>query len=291
MRSNYVLAVHVLFVHVCSCSLLAPTNLAATRFARASPIAVVAEAIGTATTDELDQVPALQTLAKHALAMLASSDADRDGLMKLAEENKQAIADVLLEYDVSRTGQLEAPEAEALFTQMAVLLLREAAQSGKGAAASHAQSLLAAEDSCEADGKQLLCSAVTDMAGHLLRIADKDGDGSISLSELAELFEGDALLGSNEAVMAQLVDRPNALELYELRGCLQMLPRIARHFESDALQGESWHDKVAGDSHTMMRWISPTHSRDGLSIVGLGRSADASCYYLPEWGLVLVSRL
>jgi len=157
------------------------------------------------------------------------------------------------------------------------------------------------------------------------------------------LFEGHALTsswGTNEAV-AQLVDRPSTLEWYELRGCMQMLPRIARHFESADLDSDRWHEKVAGDSHTMLRWVSPTHAQvsnatvcqmirhlivqdyvsdeyvsvlssyhdaigqhaqdglssyhdaigqhaqDGLSIVGLGRSADASCYYLPEWGVVL----
>ena len=132
------------------------------------------------------------------------------------------------------------------------------------------------------------------MAGHLLKIADRDGDGVVSLEEeLVGLFDpsvGGSLVGAGrdgDDPMAQLVDRPSILELYELRGCLQMLPRIARHFESSELLGESWHDNVAGDSHVMMRWVSPTHAKDGLSIVGLGRSADASCYYLPEWGIVL----
>ena len=229
---------------------------------------------------QLDEEAPLQILAKHALAMLSSSEANRDALMEHAESNRQIVSDLMNDFGVSETGLLKAPEAEMLFKQIAQGLLREAAGSGQGAASIHAQRLLAAEESGDS-------STIDEMADHLLRIADLDGDGNISLHELSELFEGDGLLGSNEEVMAQLVDRPGTLELYKLRGSLQLLPRIARHFDSDALVGESWHESVAGDSHTMMRWVAPTHARDGLSIVGLGRSADASCYYLPEWGLVL----
>jgi ribonuclease Z len=210
--------------------------------------------------------------------------------METAESNRQLIGDLLKEFDVSQTGQLEAEEAEQLFTKLARQLLSEAATNGKGAAAAHAQGLLDAEDACETENADRLCTTISEMAGHLLKIADRDGDGIVSLEELAELFEGGSLLGAGsngDDPMAQLVDRPSTLELYELRGCLQMLPRIARHFDSSELLGESWHDNVAGDSHVMMRWVSPTHAKDGLSIVGLGRSADASCYYLPEWGIVL----
>ena len=231
----------------------------------------------------------LETLAKQALAMLASSEDERQTLMEHADANRQLIGELLEEFDVSQTGQLEAEEAEQLFTKLARQLLEEAARNGKGAAATHAQGLLDAEDACEAENTAL-CTTISEMAGHLLKIADSDGDGVVSLEELADLFEGGSLLGAgrgSDDPMAQLVDRPSTLELYELRGCLQMLPRIARHFDSADLLGESWHDNVAGDSHVMMRWESPTHAKDGLSIVGLGRSADASCYYLPEWGIVL----
>lgn len=225
--------------------------------------------------------------------MLASSEDERDALMEHADSNRPLVNDLLEEFDASRTGQLEAPEAERLFKQLARQLLEEAARSGKGAAAAHARGLLSSDDASQGsesyDAK--LGSTIAEMSAHLLRLADSDGDGVVSLSELADLFEGSSLMGTAGAggddPMAKLVDRPDALELYELRGCLQMLPRIARHFDSNELLGERWHDNVAGDSHTMLRWVSPTHALDGLSIVGLGRSADASCYYLPEWGLVL----
>ena len=215
----------------------------------------------------------LETLAKQALAMLASSEDERQTLMEHADVNRQLIGELLEEFDVSQTGQLEAEEAEQLFTKLARQLLEEAARNGKGAAATHAQGLLDAEDACEAENTAL-CTTISEMAGNLLKIADSDGDGVVSLEELADLFEGGSLLGAgrgSDDTMAQLVDRPSTLELYELRGCLQMLPRIARHFDSADLLGESWHDNVAGDSHVMMRWESPTHAKDGLSIVGLGR--------------------
>ena len=233
---------------------------------------------------------ALQALASQVLSMLAASDEDRKLLVQhsQAASRQTIVAQVLREFDVSRTGQLEAPEAHRFLTTLAKQLLHEAAR-GTGAAAAHAQNLLLAEDSCDAANKQQLCSSIEEMAGHLLRIADTDSDGVLSLSELAELFDGSALPGvdSADGALAVLSDRPSQLELYELRGSLQLLPRIARHFEKDQLRGEEWHADVAGDSHTMMRWVAPTHARDSLSIVGLGRSADASCYYLPEWGLVL----
>ena len=95
-------------------------------------------------------------------------------------------------------------------------------------------------------------------------------------------------LSAQSSGCAPLLRRPCIWLIENCRAqCRQLLPRIARHFDKEMLQGEAWHADVAGDSHTMMRWVSPTHARDGLSIVGLGRSADASCYYLPEWGVVL----
>lgn len=234
---------------------------------------------------DVEERSPLEVLAKQALAMLASSDEERASLIEHAEASRPLTCAVLEEFDVSNTGQLEAPEAEQLFQKLARQLLEEAAKSGNGAAAAHAQNLLDIDEDCDVES-EALCTTISEMAGHLLKIADSDGDGIISLAELADMFEGDSLLGRDKK-MAQLVDRPSTLELYELRGCLQMLPRIARHFDSSELVGEKWHENVAGDSHTLRRWVAPTFARDGLSIVGLGRSADASCYYLPEWGLVL----
>lgn len=216
--------------------------------------------------------------------MLSSSEDERELLVSVAESNRHVVHDVLHEFDVSGNGQLEASEAESLFSALARQLLREAAATGSGAAAANARELLAQEDTRGAG--EHLCSAIDEMAAHLLRIADTDGDGVVSLDELARLFEG-PLLGLSDESFAKLTDRPAELELYELRGSLQLLPRIARHFDAAQLVGEAWHENIAGDSHTLLRWVSPTFERDGISIVGLGRSADASCYYLPELGIAL----
>jgi len=42
-----------------------------------------------------------------------------------------------------------------------------------------------------------------------------------------------------------------------------------------------WHSTVPGDGHVLQRWTC-----DKFSIVGIGRSADASAYYIPEFGIV-----
>ena len=158
----------------------------------------------------------LAVLAKHALAMLASSEDERDALMEHADSNRPLVNDLLEEFDASRTGQLEAPEAERLFKQLARQLLEEAARRGKGAAAAHARGLLSSDDASQGsesyDAK--LGSTIAEMSAHLLRLADSDGDGVVSLSELADLFEGSSLMGTAGAggddPMAKLVDRPDA---------------------------------------------------------------------------------
>ena len=238
---------------------------------------------------------ALHILAQNTLAMLASSEPEATALAAHAGANRDLVRDVMVQYDVDASGQLEAAEAQRLFASLARRLLVEAAE-GSGAAAQHARALLAAEEGGGRDdgGTGLFASQIREITEHLMRIADQDEDGCISLTELAQLFDGQLLGGAagggrgGDGDAAELASRPSTLELYELRGCLQLLPRIARHFDGYAPSGgEAWHDNVPGDSHTLLRWVAPTHERDGLSIVGLGRSADASCYYLPEWGLVL----
>ena len=80
----------------------------------------------------------LEVLAKQALIMLASSDDERQSLMEHVESNKALIGELLEEFDESKTGQLEAKDAEQLFTELARRLLEEAARNGTGAAAAHA---------------------------------------------------------------------------------------------------------------------------------------------------------
>ena len=114
-----------------------------------------------------DGSTALQVLAKHALALLASSEEERAALVAHAEANRGLVHDVLEEYDVSETGQLEEEEAKRLFEALARSLLEEAAAHGEGAAAAHAQGLLASDaEECDA-GSPALCTTVAQMADHL----------------------------------------------------------------------------------------------------------------------------
>ena len=51
---------------------------------------------------------------------------------------------------------------------------------------------------------------------------------------------------------------------------------------ADAGRASAWHVGVPGDDHTLRRVALGS---SGLSVVGLGRSADASAYFLPELGI------
>lgn len=120
---------------------------------------------------------------------------------------------------------------------------------GKGATASHAQALLAGRQSNASDtGRQRLQAAISEISSHLLHLADKDSNGSISIDELASLFDGGLNSedegGGEEGGSSTFSSSPSKLDLYELRGCLQLLPRISRHYEGTALATSAWHDKV-----------------------------------------------
>lgn len=276
---------------------LAPALLGAAHLRVEAPRGRALAASVAPATSERSITGSLHVLAVQALAMLASSEEEADALMRHAEDNRPIVQEVLDSFDVSHNGLLEADEAERLFSYLAKEMLRTAARGGKGAAAAHARALLDDGHFDPTDGKRRLESAISEISRHLLRIADKDADGTISLDDLADLFETrlqpstrektDTWASDDDDITASMHKSPSELDLYELRGCLQLLPRITTHYDGSFRETASWHNDVAGDSHTLLRWVAPTHKRDGLSIVGLGRSADASCYYLPEWGLVL----
>jgi len=209
--------------------------------------------------------------------MLASNKEESDALAAHAQEQVDLVHAVFDEYDVKHIGELKEEKAKQLFKALALELLRAAADRGNGAAASHAKQLLGTDGDFEAAECE---AAVEEMAEHLLHLADRDANGVVSVDDLVQLFSGSLAHVGTE------LTAPKELELLELRGCLQLLPRVARHFDGAALEHD-WHTRVPGDSHTLLRWVAPTYDRDQLSIVGLGRSADASCYYLPEWGMVL----
>lgn len=277
----------------------------------------------------------LHTLASSVLALLSSSEEEEAELSSHAAEQPELIAEVVAAFDADGNGELSATQARRCFETLARELLVTAAAGSAGrdgqpprrraAAAAHAKRLLNDEAALDGGGdggspSSSDVSAVSEMAGHLLALAGGNGDGRVSLTDLALLFSdslaagGARPAGSRPPGVGTLppLFGPHSEPLNELRDCLRLPPRVARHFESHSDVGDGrledggradgergreggwgggvpdgWHERVPGDSHTLMRWRSPGYSRDQLSIVGLGRSADASCYYLPEWGIVL----
>eukprot|EP00966_Prymnesium_polylepis_P268426 6201518-Prymnesium_polylepis.1 len=97
-------------------------------------------------------------------------------------------------------------------------------------------------------------------------LADVDGDGRINLAELAGLFET-----MQRAPRTATFPKP----LRALAGSLQLLPPTEGMAVADAERAAAWHIGVPGDDHTLRQ----VRIGGGLSIVGIGRSADASAYF------------
>jgi ribonuclease Z len=127
------------------------------------------------------------------------------------------------------------------------------------------------------------------IATKLLLLADVDQDGKVSLTELADLFDtvyaaniinNDVRnVGINKTV--ETFPQP----LRALAGSLQLLPAVEGNDAGlAASKTHEWNIGVPGDDHTLRR---VELQKGKLSIVGLGRSADASSYFLPELGIVL----
>ena len=157
-----------------------------------------------------------------------------------------------------------------------------------GVARAHARRVLADDESGD---------TISRVATKLMLLADEDGDGRISLMELAGMFEtvydannGGRQLqsdGDNMSTSSKRTSSTFPQPLRALAGSLQLLPPtegtgVAEYTASNRTADE-WHMGVPGDDHTLLQ---VSIGRD-LSVVGLGRSADASAYFLPELGLVL----
>jgi ribonuclease Z len=157
------------------------------------------------------------------------------------------------------------------------------------------------------------------VAKKLLLMADIDGDGRINLQELAQLFETifEANLGVSQSEDIDDNDDDATTKyrvpsgkfpqpLRALAGSLQLLPPRERTDASEAAnRSELWNMGVPGDDHTLRRVIledgddkyaissdtKTTKQRkkqsNSLSLIGLGRSADASAYFIPELGIAL----
>jgi len=225
----------------------------------------------------------LKTLASNALALLSSSEEEAAELMSVSDDHPELIAQIFADYDKDATDILSEREARSFFSALARELLVAAAAGGaasagregreprrRAAAAANAKRLLEEEAAMDGGGDGgspgAESSAVVDMAGHLLALVDTDGDGRITLEEVARLFS-DGLLGGADSLPEGL--RP--LEpLYELRGCLQLLPRIARHFD-EAPEGriDGWHQGIPVRRTTTP--VYEAHTRTS------NKSAPSSC--------------
>lgn len=209
----------------------------------------------------------MSQLAGVTLALLAGDEATAHSLAGGAERKRETVQRVLAAYDVCASGTLSREEAQALFTSLARSIVSELAASGASEVArAHAQRIL------EDDER----GTIARVASKLLQLADLDGDGRVSLTELAGLFEA-----VQRAQHASSDTFPQPLRA--LAGSLQLLPPTEGTAVSEAERAAEWHIGIPGDDHTLRR----VEIGRELSVVGLGRSADASAYFLPELGLVL----
>jgi ribonuclease Z len=209
-----------------------------------------------------------------------------------AARKRELVEKTFQAYDTCGSGMLSVDEARALFIDLSRSIVTEIASSGGGnnstdetkerggrdglrfkgeVARSHARRVL------DADEKGT--NTIERVATKLLLLADKNHDGSVDLQELAGMF--DTVQNANAAA-SKVETFP--LPLRALAGSLQLLPPTeGTEVATAASKATDWHIGVPGDDHTLRR----VELEKGLSIVGLGRSADASAYFLPELGIVL----
>mmetsp|Transcript_43377 Transcript_43377/g.98050 ORF Transcript_43377/g.98050 Transcript_43377/m.98050 type:complete len:554 (-) Transcript_43377:196-1857(-) len=223
-----------------------------------------------------DVAAAVASLAATTVALLAGDEPSAHALAGGAEKKREMIQLAFSAYDVCESGTLSYEEAKALFTSLARSIVEELA-AGKGtrdAARRNAQRIL---DEDDARG------TIDRVASKLLLLADQDGDGKVDLAELAGVFDAvhRSQHGSAE-VEGGAAPSTFPQPLQALAGSLQLLPPSVGKLVADAERAHEWHVGVPGDDHTL-RHVS---IGGGLSVVGLGRSADASAYFLPELSLV-----
>jgi ribonuclease Z len=208
---------------------------------------------------------AVRSLADVTLSLLAGNEDAADELFASKEARRAAVVTALDGFDVSRDGWLSRDEAEALFARLAHCIVAELAD-GKGGASEltqmHAKRVL--DDDVRGTIKRV--------ATKLYLLADSDEDGRVSLPEFAGLFDQ-----VRSAPDAETFPQP----LRALAGSLQLLPPSESAAATSAAdRSQEWHIGVPGDDHTLR-----TVQCDGFSIVGIGRSADASAYFVPELGV------
>ena len=227
-------------------------------------------------------VDALTSLAQTTLALLSGDEEAADALSGGAAGKRDLVQRIFAAYDECGSGRLSVEEARALFVDLARSIVLEIASEestdaeGKGRAVktgevarSHAKRVLAADES----GTRTIDRVAT----KLLLLADLDGDGKVNLSELAKMFDTVHKAQSSDHV--ETFPQP----LRALAGSLQLLPpKEAAQVGEAANKALHYNVGVPGDDHTLRR----VELEKGLSIVGLGRSADASTYFVPELSVV-----
>lgn len=233
------------------------------------------ETLGKPIEEQAEQ--AVGTLASTLLAMLAGNEESAQVLAGGAAKKQKMIRDAFEAYDICASGTLSREEAEAFFTNLAISIVTELARdpeddtkaSKNNVSRAHARRVLAKNEAGD---------TIARVAKKLLLMADEDGDGRISLAELGEMFETVHQASHNPDVFP----RP----LRALAGSLQLLPPTGGRSsvaEASSLTSQ-WHLGVPGDDHTL-RQVAIDGGK--LTLVGLGRSADASAYFLPELSIVL----
>ncbi|KAL7552099.1 hypothetical protein ACHAWF_015311 [Thalassiosira exigua] len=258
---------------------------------------------------------ALQSLASTTLALLSGDEDAASHLLGGASSKRHVVSRVFRHYDVCESGMLSVEEARSLFADLArsmvVELSKGSAALSRGddetggeeevkAAQAHARRVLAEDE---------VGNTIDRVAGKLMLMADTDGDERINLQELAQLFETvfEANLGPSEERDDEANSDPERVPsgkfpqpLRALAGSLQLLPPRERAIASEAAEKSAlWNVGVPGDDHTLRRVIledggGPGASKkkkqnqsNSLSLIGLGRSADASAYFIPELGIAL----
>ena len=220
--------------------------------------------------DVSDEVTAaVSSLAATTVALLAGDAVAASALAGNAEQKRERIKLAFSAYDYCGSGALSYDEAKALFTKLARSIIEELADSTttRDAARKNARRILDEDDER---------GIINRVATKLLLLADVGGDGLVDLMELSNLF--DTVQRSQSSSSPETFPQP----LRALAGSLQLLPPGVGTDPKKAGRAAEWHIGVPGDDHS----LRSVDIGKGLSVVGLGRSADASAYFLPELGIV-----
>jgi len=227
-----------------------------------------------AASDTSDVEKAVGSLAAITLALLSGDAAAAHALAGSAEKKRETIRTAMAAYDDCQSGTLSYEEAVALFTKLARSIVEELAASKDTREVARAQ----AERILENDAR----GTIDRVASKLMLLADADGDGKVDLAELAGLFDVVQQASSSSSPSSSSSTATFPQPLRALAGSLQLLPPT--EVAPEAEQADEWHRGVPGDDHSLKR---VQLGSSGLSVVGIGRSADATAYFVPELGVCL----